>query len=228
VRAVFTTVVTLLLTACSGQPVDDAWEGGPFFVMSGPLDPDAKLSGDRTASAVAWVWTDGERARGRVDEAEFEPRLYQYALTVEHPPETGRSGSSAPAPAALAALDRPLLFGLAFLYEPTGGKVVLKVDPAVLLTWALDPTYPATDAVRAEGADVAALTSGHLLVAMSSPASVERLASTPTWDGQPCQVSEVLRGLTLYRRDEDRCGTWVALALPGERTEFQGITMRTP
>jgi len=122
------------------------------------------------------------------------------------------------------------LCGLPILSEPVAdGPIELAVSPDRLLDRVPDPSAPLANIVApvdiSQGTVVAALPE-HMVLALAAPPGVERLSSAPDWGSRrPCQLDRVVKGLTLYRRGEDACGSWLPLATPGERTEFQGVAM---
>lgn len=202
---------------------------GVYFEISGPVEPSVPIGGERTRAAVAWAWlADGELG-GVVTEAPFEPRVYQYALDVERPPDP--TDATSVGPSDLGAPGLVLLFGLPVLYEPPDDQPArLQVDPVELLAWAAGDRPDLAGVVEAvdPGVVVAGATDEHLLVLMSTDDGATRLATAPQWvpGSGLCRLDAVLAGLTLYRSTGDGCSGWDPLAPAGTRTAFQGVPMR--
>lgn len=218
-------LIALGVAACTDGVFSRGDDLGPFLRLSGSVDPDAPISGERTRGAVAWVWLREGELGSVVTEVPFEPLVYRYALTLSLPPDPG-TGALLPEE-ELSLPGVTLLFGLPLLIEPAAGAfpdVALK--PRALLDWVRGASPSLREALPDE--TVAAATAGHLLMLLHAEDGAERLTEADAWEqGHPlCQVDQAVEGLTLYRVSEGKCGGWEPLAEPGERTEFQGVPMR--
>jgi len=213
----------LALIGCGAPLLDSSWEGGTYLTVSGPVDPDVPLQGGELRAAIAWVWmADGELGSVVVD-APFEPRVYQYSVEIDRPPD--RSGSPVPIPIDLPPSARVLL-GTAVLYETaSGGELELQADPSDLLDALLSPGFPG-GVVRGTGATVVAAWPEHRLGVLATDSGAQRLLEVPEWSstGPLVQISELSVGLTLYRSSTSE-GGWEPVAPAGQRTEFQSVGM---
>ena len=215
-------MLLLALTAgCDAAIVDDTWEGGVFFAISGPIDVPADSIGSEPRGAIAWAWLLHGRISGRVEEAGFEPRVYSYALDVDHPPTVDPNEGE---PAGWAGwAGSSLLVGLPLLYRPEDEAHDLQVIPEALFAWLSgDETDANAVVVPGSGDMLAAVTRDHLIVGLAGD------PPGPPGHGAPCGLDAAVAGLTLYRRGDGACAAWQPLADPGERTEFQGVPMGPP
>jgi len=216
-----------LLVSCQGTPRGPDDDGGPYLRVVGPVDPDVAATGEHTRAAIAWAWVVDGQIGGAVQRVPFEPRVNAYALDVGSPPEARLQGD---APEGLRDLPA-LLWGLPILVEATDdGPLLASVDPLGLVAWAAGrgPRDGLITVHPPGAAEVIAYTPGYLLAAMEAT-SADRLASDPAWppEGTWCAFDPIVAGLTLYEEDPnpDPCGRWRPLARPGDRTEFQGVSM---
>jgi len=213
-----------LAVGCQGS-TGEGDEG--FLRLVGPVEPGVEATGERTRAFVAWAWVVDGQLGGTVQEVPFEPRVYAYALDVPGPPEP--KGSQGRAPDGLRDLPA-LSWGLPILIEPKhDGPITATVDARALLEWAVG-IGPRDDLLMVhpvDGGQVAAFTSDYLLVAMETGTGLSQLGAADAWDpaGAWCPFDRVVSGLTLYDTTSSECGGWRPLASPGERTEFQGVSM---
>lgn len=210
---------------CSAPLIlDDPSALGPYLVLSGPLDPTLELDPDTTRAAVAWAYVVDGSVGGAVVEVPLEPRLLEYAVSIDGPPEAEVGDGVTPDALALEGVS--ILVGVPLLYGDPDDRGPPEVAPELLLDVALDgpealvgaPWSPAPLAVVVD----------HLLVGLEAGGA--DLSSLPAWasGGPGCRLDAVVHGLTLYRDDGGGCGSWRPLAEAGERTEFQGVAMAPP
>ena len=213
----------LLLWACSEAPLDANFDGGPAFRIAGEVSPGVAVSGTDTRAAVAWAWVVDQNGGLLVEDAAFEARIWAYGMEIPPPPTP--EGTLAPWPTLGALPDGAGLLGMPFLYEPDGSgeAPTFEVDPDGFVPW-LDGVGESPVVARG-GARVAALPEAHLVGLYAGQSST--LGEHPYFSGD-CALSELVPGLTLYRRDASGCGGLTPVALPGERLEFQGVTVRAP
>ncbi len=203
----------VLLAACSGALIDQADGSGPWMRILGPIDEQSAVDGVDTRAAVAWVWSVDRSLCAAGEEVPFEPQVWTYAIEVPGPPDPSVDATCVPTPEQLDGAPS-LAVGVPVLLEPTGGPVALRLDPSALFAWFEDGSGDLATAVRADGATVAAATTGFVLVAVGG---------TPA--AGACGLEALQTGFTLYGRPTATCGPWVALAAPGARSEFQGVAM---
>lgn len=216
-------LVALLASACA-SPLPADFDGPPYLTLQGAVELSGPAGEDPVFAAVAWAWTQDGTMHSVVHEVPFEPEVYFYRLTVPGPPaeEATRDG---PAPADLG--DEAVLIGLPLLLQATG---VPTADPEGFARWLSGERVPPDEWLDVPGGRVLAWADDHLLLGMATGGAA-RLGESPGVDlGTLCGVEDVLAGLTLYQRaGEPQCpDSWEALAPPGARTDFQGVTMRSP
>lgn len=218
-----TSLLLIATLACGPAPLDQGFEGGAAFRLSGEVAPGVRVSGTETRAAIAYAWSAGDVGGVVADEARFEARIWSYAMDVAPPPEPVDGG---PQDAALRlAAPSALLVGLPFLYEPDGTDLApeFEVDPSALLARAGGAAVVPVRATR--GARIAAFAEDHLLGAYAGEAPT--LGEDPAFAGS-CALEAWVAGLTLYRHESDGCGGLQPLAPAGARLEFQGVRMVAP
>jgi len=225
----------LALGACGGDWVDPDREAGRFFRISGSVEVSTGTTPDQLGAAIAWIWEAGGGRYARVQAVGLEPRVVSYVLDVPAPPEIAEAAISEAGRAETVA-GVSLAIGVPFLYErPSGaeGDPRLEVRLDGLSEWISGNVRDLGQVVTpATGASerIFAATTDHLVIVSWTEPSVELLSQSERFPALPSReaLQDVWNGQSLYRRDESIGHRWEPLAAPGQRTEFQGITMRPP
>lgn len=215
----------LVLTACA-TPLSSDFSGVPFFTLAGPVELTDGTSDGVTYAAIAWGWTDGASLATVGSQVPFDPQVFNYELTVPGPPSLTATSSGT----ALDEIgDHAMLFGVPLLLTAIA-PVDPVIDPNGLAAWIRGTPTAVPDWIDVPDGRVLAWTDEHLLVALSTTEGLSRLGDDPTLDvDAACTLVEAEPGLTLYQRPRaDDCTPWTPLAPAGERTSFQGVTMRSP
>ncbi|TNE89844.1 MAG: hypothetical protein EP330_10095 [Deltaproteobacteria bacterium] len=216
-------IALLLLPACA-TPLSADFAGPPYLTLAGAVELAGPPGDAAVTGAVAWAWTEGSQMHTAVVEVPFEPEVYFYRLTVPGPPDVPPAATG-DAPPGLA--EEPLLIGLPLLLQT---EVEVVADPSGMARWLAGERVPAADWLDPGEGRVLAWADEHLLIGMAT-GGADHLGETPGIDlSALCGVADVAAGLTLYQRaaDVDCPDVWEALSAPGERTDFQGVDMRSP
>lgn len=217
------------LVGCEARLLDAEWSGGTFLEITGPVDRSVAGGSGELRAAIAWAWIAGGEVGASVEDVPFEPRVYQYDVTIEHPPSPDAAAVTVEAPGVFAA--KPslgLLLGTALLYtSPDGSSLELADGPQPVLDALIAPGARADGLRIPDGGTILASWSDHRLGAAVGLGSASRFDEIVGWSDAPplCGVDAMAAGLTLYRRASDDCERWVPVATAGERTEFQGVPL---
>ncbi len=212
----------MLLAGCSSEVLDERYDGGTAFRISGEVSPSVEIPADADVTgAVLWAWASGEDRGAALHLVPTETRLFRYTMDI--PPPPAPAGGDDEMPSGWSGLqDVDLLLGV---------PVLVAVNDAQLPTPPVDATSPQLFEWIGDGIEPGlapiGMTTSHALVAIDADLAVERLGEAAIWSGH-CALDEAVPGFTLYVRDHAGCGGWRPLGQPGDLDEFQGIAMHPP
>jgi len=228
-------LLVLSQTGCVGSLFDAGYSGAPYFTLSGPVEVDAATIEGASQGWVAWAWYRQDSSSWLLEKMSFRPDILRYAMDIGAPPmhedpaATHQEASTQLTP--LNGVD--ILIGLpVMLAAPDNATVDFELDPEAMLDWASGISDDANEILITQPnapVELMAVTREYLLMAMNSAERLERLDDHRGWPkAEACGLGSLLEGLTLYRRGVGECSPWQRLAPAGERTEFQGVEMRSP